>query len=160
MSQFVRTKQAITEQNLLRLERDLGFVFPTEFSRHYLIYNGGRPENYHFVKDGEVFICRQFLPMKYGPPNCLFEDVFRSLKIEEQDVMPTYLVPFADDPGGDFFCFSTRPEDEGSVWVYIGDNYEQGEPESAVEKLADSLQAFLDGMVTDEEAQAILDGDS
>jgi hypothetical protein len=146
-NKFIRTVQPVTPTELAEVERVFRFSFPTQFRDHYLEHNGGRPQKNLFKKDDTIFVINEFLPIKYGRTNCLFEDVFRDLKIEKQ-VLPEYLVPFADDPGGDYYCFSVRDRDLGSIWIYRGEYYD--DPERALTYLESSLTEFIESMVADE----------
>jgi hypothetical protein len=147
MAEFIRTVQPVTSSELTEVERAFGFSFPAAFREHYLIHNGGRPKNNLFKKDDTVLVVSEFLPIKYGRANCLFEDVFRDLKVE-RDVLPKHLVAFADDPGGDYYCFSVSHKDAGTIWIYRGEYYDN--PERAVTYLADSLPVFIESLVADE----------
>jgi len=140
MAIFVKTEQPVTNTDLDEVQRKFGFSFPVEFRDHYLKQNGGRPRNSLYEKDDTVFVVSAFFPIKYG--NCLFEDVVRDLK--EQEAFPKYLVPFADDPGGDHYCFSVREKDAGSIWIFRWDYYD--DPKRAVEFLAPSLNEFIESM--------------
>lgn len=148
MAEFIRTVQPVTISDLGEVERAFGFSFPADFRDHYLTHNGGRPPQYLFKKDDTVFVVSEFFPIKYGRANCSFEDVFRDLKIE-REVLPKHLVPFADDPGGDFYCFSVSDNEVGSIWIYRGEYSD--EPDRAVEFLAPSLNEFLENMVAEED---------
>jgi hypothetical protein len=148
MADFIRPGKPVTNSDLNEVESAFDFAFPADFRKHYLNQNGGRPQYNLFKKDETVFVFNEFLPLKYGRVNCLFEDVFRDLKIE-REVLPKHLVPFGDDPGGDYYCFSVRAEDVGSIWIYRGEYYDS--PDRAVEFLAKSLNEFVEGMVAEEE---------
>src|SRR5262249_54572364 len=142
---FVETEPGIDDADLDEVERTLGFTFPKELRSHYLRYNGGSPTKYLFKKGETVFVVHEFLPVKYGKH--LFEQSFRNLKIEAE-ILPKHLAPFAVDPGGDYYCFSVRKKDIGSIWIYRGEYYD--EPERATEFLAKSLNEFVSNMVADE----------
>ncbi len=122
MTGFIRTVQPVTASDLAEVERTFGFSFPAAFSNHYLTYNGGRPQKNLFKKRRRLrFRCERVSSIKYGRANCLFEDVFRDLKVEGE-VLPKHLVAFADDPGGDYYCFvRARNKDFGSIWIYRGE---------------------------------------
>jgi len=145
MVHFTETEQPLTSNDLAKVELAFGFSFPADFRDHYLRHNGGRPQKSLFKKDDTVFVVSEFLPIKYG--NMLFEDCFRDLKIE-REVLPEHLVGFAVDPGGDYYCFSVRDNDYGSIWIYRGEHSD--DPERAVEYLAPSLTKFLESMEPDE----------
>ncbi len=146
-NEFVETEQPITEAELDDVERTFHFTFPMQVRSHYLRYNGGSPTNYLFKKDDTVFVVHEFLPVKYGKH--LFETSFRNLKVEAE-ILPKHLVPFALDPGGDYYCFSVRDKDAGSIWIYRGEYSD--EPERAVQFIAKSLNEFVESMVADEDA--------
>ena len=141
--QFMSVERSIRPDDLAEVERTFGFTFPIEFRAHYVAINGGLPKRHHFENNGTVYVVQSILPIKYGRDGGLFEDVNRDLRIEEQ-ILPEHLVAFADDPGGDFYCFSVRAQDAGSIWIYRGEYSD--EPERAIQFLASSLRAFLAGL--------------
>ena len=149
MAEFIRTVHHVTNSDLAEVERAFGFSFPAAFRTHYLTHNGGRPQNNLFKRDDSLYVVSEFLPIKYGRADCLFEDVFRDLKVE-REVLPKHLVAFADDPGGDYYCFSVDDKDAGTIWIYRGEYSD--EPDRAVQFLAESLNEFFDNMVADEDA--------
>jgi hypothetical protein len=139
---FINTKTSLTSCELEKVERLLGFLFPASFRRHYLAYNGGQPQKKLFRKTAdEAYIVHEFLPIKYGQQRTLFEDAYRHLKID-QKLLPEYFVPFAVDPGGDFYCFSIRDHDNGSIWLWAHEFYD--DPDKSITFLADSLKDFVE----------------
>lgn len=66
--------------------------------------------------------------------------------------MPDYLVPFAIDPGGDYYCFSTRPADLGAIYAFHMDLWR--EPERAMDRLAASVADFFSKLRSKEELKA------
>lgn len=145
-NEFVGTERGITEADLGAVELSLHFAFPGAFRSHYLRYNGGSPTNCIFKKDDVVYVLHEFLPVKYGKH--LFEQSFRSLKVEDE-IIPVHLVPFAVDPGGDYYCFSVSDEDGGAIWIYRGEYSD--DPDRAVQFLARSLEEFLGGMIAEQD---------
>ncbi len=144
MSGYQGAHDPVNRHEIAELEIRFGFKFPPAFVDHYLQHNGGSPEKYCFLKDGVTHVLNNFHSIKYGIPGCLFEDVYFDVKVDRK-LLPTHLVPFACDPGDDYFCFSTRNEDYGSIWMYRWDYHD--EPERAVERLAGSLTEFLAALV-------------
>jgi len=140
---FENTMHPLSIEDIEEVEKSLETILPSALREHYLRHNGGCPKKYLYRKDGRVFVVQGFLPMKYGPPGTRFEDKYRNLK----EVIPDCLIPFAIDPGGDYYCVSTRESDCGSMWLYIGEYFD--EPDRATLLLCASLQEFLEGM-TDE----------
>ncbi|KFN02010.1 WXG100 family type VII secretion target [Bacillus clarus] len=121
-----------------------------DFKEHYLTYNGGEPERYVFVdEDGEEYIVTQFIPIKYDEESGRnLEYCLDTLRVGK--VLPDWLIPFADETGGDLYCFSLKEGEEGSIY-YWSHEYEFGEdPEEHVFYLTNSLKTFIDSMVEDE----------
>jgi len=145
-NQFVETEPSITDADLDQVEQSYGFLFPRAIRLHYLKYNGGSLQKYLYKADDTVFVVHEFLPVKYGKHR--LEDSLHNLK-DNDKVLPRYLVPFAMDPGGDYYCFSTRDVDKGTIWFYIGDYHD--EPQKAVQYVAKSLSEFIHGMTEEEE---------
>lgn len=145
-NEFINTKEPVLDTDLNHLEHMLGFSFPVEVRVHYLRYNGGSPTRNLFKADDRVFVVSQFLSISHG--KVLFETSFRHLK-EDHNILPNHLVPFAMDPGGDYYCFSTRPEDLGTIWFFIGERYE--DPARASVYLAKSLTDFVNQLVEDDD---------
>lgn len=145
-NEFVDTERMVTNSDLDHIERAFHFTFPKQVRSHYLDYNGGSPKKYLFSKDGAIIVVHEFLPVKYGKH--LLEQAFSNLKVDS-DVLPEHLVAFATDAGGDYFCFSIRDKDAGSIWIYRGEYSD--EPDRAVRFLANSLNEFVEGMEADED---------
>jgi len=147
-NEFLKTEQPVTPDDLADVERLLGFTFPPEIRNHYLAFNGGCARKYLFDRNGTIHVLQEFLPVKYGRVGGRFEHVNRDLKIEEE-ILPQHLFALANDPGGDFYCFSVRQHDAGSIWFYTGEYSD--EPDRAVRFLASNLGEFLAGMRLDED---------
>ena len=61
------------------------------------------------------------------------------------------LIPFAEEGGGNLFCFSVRESDPGAIYYY-NHEFEYGEdPEEHITWLAESLTAFLNALTENEE---------
>ena len=141
MIKFSNTKPAVTDADLNGVEKRFAFRFPPEFRELYLRTNGGTPDPNRFVDKKGPCIVHEFLPIKYaGTGISTVERSIQRLKVE-QALLPKHLVQFAVDPGGDYYCFSIRPDEVGAIYLFHMDHYH--EPERAVEYLAGSLGEFL-----------------
>ena len=77
------------------------------------------------------------------------EKVLKLLRTDE--VIPDWLVPFADEEGGNLFCFSVRETDSGSIYYYDHE-FEYGDnPEKHITYLAESMKVFIDSLIDCEE---------
>ena len=145
MINFTPTGTSLAPADLDEIEQRFGFKFPQAFREHYLVHNGGSPDKNRFAGENGRFIVHDFLPMKRSALVTLdtLETTVQCLKIDQQ-LIPVHLVPFAVDPGGDYYCFCTRQDEEGSIYLYRMDHFR--EPERAAEYLAPSLGEFLSGL--------------
>lgn len=67
--------------------------------------------------------------------------------LNDEKIIPTWLIPFADEEGGNLFCFSVREKDKGAIYYYthefeFGDN-----PENHIVYLTQSLFDFINSLV-------------
>jgi len=144
--EFQGCERAITDSDLDAVERRLGINLPLDLRQHYLHFNGGRPVPSFYLFDGGVYKVEKFPPIKYGKQELTFEATYARLVLGNDD-FPENLIPFAYDPGGEFFCYSVAKSSFGSIWCTCGDNYAV-QDEGPVE-LAQSLHEFLDKLQSD-----------
>ncbi len=145
-NKFTDTEASVDETTLQRVEKELEFTFPEQFREHYLAFNGGHPERRQFRKDDTIFLVNQFHPLRHGHRNDTFEYICRDLRNDE-GIIPWHLIPFADDPGGDYFCFSTKPGEVGAIYYFCGEHID--EPEGPLTFLSDSLREFIEQLEED-----------
>lgn len=145
---FVDTAPAVSDAELDELEATLGFPLPPDLRQHFLRFNGGRPVPNLFKKGDEYFPVNEFLPVKYGMRGTRFEDTYFDL-VQGNDLFPNGLIPIASDAGGDYFCYSINPRNNGAICFYQSDYYD--DPARSVVDLADSLESFLGSLVSDED---------
>ena len=70
---------------------------------------------------------------------------------EDDGVILEWLIPFADEDGGNLFCFSVRESDFGAVYYYDHE-FEYGEdPEEHITWLAESITAFINALTENED---------
>jgi hypothetical protein len=107
---------------------------------------GGRPEKDKFVDKVGTFIVDAVLPVKFSSsPLSTLERSFQNVKVNHH-LLPDSLVPFAIDPFGNYYCFSTREQDTGAI--YFVDMERHGESASIAEYLSLSFGAFLSKLTT------------
>ncbi|OPZ92156.1 MAG: hypothetical protein BWY74_01730 [Firmicutes bacterium ADurb.Bin419] len=90
-NEFENTKTSITEKDINTIEGTFKFNFPTDFRKHYLIYNGGRPKKHVFIDEDYEFIVGYFIPIKYGVNDRILE---RVLEIFRDDKVKLYTTVF------------------------------------------------------------------
>ena len=112
MINFTHVSATVTAADLDNVGQRCGFIFPYEVREHYLKYNGGHPDRNRFPGVKGTFVIHDFLPIQ------LVEKLIQWIKVDQR-LLPEWLVPFASDPCGNFYCFSVGllPGTERSAWL-------------------------------------------
>jgi hypothetical protein len=149
---FINSGKTLTENDIQALEREIGQSLPEVLKDFYLQSNGGELEGERYVylneETGGEFNVNTFLPIKYKrfEEDYLLEECFNFF-VKEKEFMPPEFIPFAIDDGGYPYAVNTR--DLTVNICYLADIQENKKPMRFV---APSLQEFVNGMVTEEEA--------
>ncbi len=125
----------ITESDLIVVEKFFGFSLPIDFRNALFHINGGRPFLREFDienRSGCVFV--KLISFKDNNGSRTPITVFKNI----ENWLPKHLkiVPFADDPFGNFLCFSYQ---ENSCPVVFLDH-----ETSTVTKVCNTFTEFLD----------------
>ncbi len=123
------------------IEKKYHFSFPDDMRKHYVEYNGGRLEKSLWVdKQGREYIFNYFIPIESNDGI----NLDKMLKLLDDESKPSWLIPFADDPGGNLFCFSVKKGEEGAIYFYMHD---VGEGRDNVVFLSKTLTEFLNNLI-------------
>lgn len=129
----------ITVADIDEVERRFGVLLPQALREFYLQSNGGRPDRNCYEVNAEIYIINTFLPIKFAAgTRGTLERSIQWLKIERQ-ILPENFVPFAVDPFGNYFCFSTGEVDAGVIY-FVGMDC-KGEPKGVF--LCSSFDKFF-----------------
>lgn len=145
---FVDCRKPLTVDEIDRIEKSLNLRFPVALKSHYLKFNGGSPKNCIFTKSGEEFVVQEFFPMCFGPKPDRLESIVADLVIARA-IIPPMLMPFADDPGGDYFCIGVDEKSAGKIYMFCNDY--SHDAARAIRYLSKSLDDFLSDLSPDEE---------
>lgn len=109
------TDPAISSEDFLQFEENLGKKLPEAMKDFYLKYNGGQPQVRGGHDEHHLFPFNSF--------NSL-EEMKKSLTWFDDEAVPaefkaTYLLHFAYDPGSGNYALSLRKEDYGMVYFYV-----------------------------------------
>lgn len=128
-------KEPVTETILLDLEKHLKVSLPRAYRQLVKEVNGGRPSRKVVaLSDGRELVVKSFLNMDPAAKGGVL-DVKGWLK----DILPDNVVPFANDPFGNYFCFKyKRLTRKAELKVYYW-NHENRE----LSFVADSFEGFL-----------------
>ena len=143
---MLNSKKKISVDEIREIERVIGLSIPEDLKAFYLLHNGGRPEKCDYIKNDECYIIHTFFEMIPGEDSSGtgFCGIYIDLVLEN-DLFPDNVIPFADDPGGDFFVYSVGSKNYGAVCCVRSDYYE--DPDRYVVVIANSFSEFADGLV-------------
>lgn len=146
---FLNTKRKLSDEDIKNFEKNNNIAIPLKIRRHYLKYNGGYPErNVFCTEDGRVYSVNYFYSLGCGE-GLAIEKVLTLLRDEK--VFPIWLVPLANDEGGNIFAYSIRKEDEGAIYYYSHE-FEYGEnPEKYIKFISQDIDIFLNSLEFEEE---------
>jgi len=96
------------------LEQALGHLLPESFKQHYIRYNGGAPADTQVPGDDawEPTDVAMFYSIKHPLPgqDSTSEMLNHFQAMRAKRVIPDFFLPFAWDPGGNFFGLDLRDE--------------------------------------------------
>ena len=110
---FDMTAAAICITDFVELERAIGRPLPSSFKQHYLHFNGGAPFASQVPgNDGvESLDVAMFSPIKHALLGDAALELLRHYQImRAKRVIPNYFLPFAWDPGENFFGLDLRDD--------------------------------------------------
>lgn len=140
MLNFKHSSPQVSLRDIQDVERRFGFEFPAALRDLYLHNNGGRPDRDRVYNDGGMYIVDTVFGIKSAARGNSLEFHIQSVKVD-QPLLPEFLVPFGMNPGGDYFCFSTRDCDKGEIFIFRMDFYK--DPDRGTVRLASSPEEFL-----------------
>ncbi|MFO0942515.1 MAG: SMI1/KNR4 family protein [Pirellulales bacterium] len=144
LKKVVKVGPKVSEKDLQVVEETIKTKIPNQLRDHVLYYNGGQPIPNSISVEDERFEIHEFIEFKSKNGSALV-DCMRNLHMQDTPFFPEHLLPFARDPGGDYFCISLRKKDLGSIWKFNMDYYDN--PKRNVTRLFSSFNEFLEAFV-------------
>ncbi len=140
MISFTHAAAGLLPSDLDHVEQQFAFCFPQAVREHYLGHNGGCPDKNRFSNERGTYTVDSFIPVKSSalPTVPTLEIILERLKTVD-GATPWQLVPFADDPCGNFYCFSVRQEDFGAIYWFEAEGYGKHRTEFLARSLGDFL---------------------
>jgi len=142
---FEDCKTEVNNRDLDEVEARLGIVLPSDLRQHYLKYNGGSPVPSFYKSGDNYYWVRGFLPIKYGitdDPELTLEAYYADLVLDDPRI-PEGLIPFADDPGGNMYCYGIGKANMHSISFWEHEFFD--DPDQGLTVIASSLHEFLNG---------------
>jgi cell wall assembly regulator SMI1 len=144
----------LTIDDFKDIESRFGIVFPSSLKKHYLINNGGIPECYVMcyipkgvaIADANDVSFSGFCPIKYRthPKEATLEEVYTKYCEKQRLFDPHEYIPFGDDVSGYPFLMDFKNQQ-----IHLLNREDE-----TTEFVANSLEEFIDGLITQEEYEA------
>ena len=136
----------LTIEDIQEIENQINFNFPKDFKDHYFKYNGGiSSKTYFYIEEYETFVeISSFKSIKYktDSDDLRIEDIYQILSIEK-NIIPTNMLPFAMDWGGNLFCMNVETEDIYIIYLDLG---EVNESNGSIRFLINGFSNFLNNL--------------
>lgn len=137
---------------LLIIEKKIREQLPNLFKDLLVMVEGSTiEENVFYDKNrNEFFPVHQFLEISILEKSAdkiekIYQDDSSSIRNENEEL---FFMPFAIDPGGWTYHISLAKNSYNEIWLNCFDNNE----ESPFNLIASSLEAFIEGLITEKEA--------
>ena len=147
-NRFTDTLKKIKKEDIVRLEELLSRKLPESFVAHYLKYNGGVPDlDWVPGKDDfEPTVVQEFYSIYTSEisddlkSDCLYEHY---MKMIEMNVIESNLLPFAVDPGGNFYSLNLN---DGSIFYCVTEGVKRAR------LIFDDFSSFLSSLTDEDDA--------
>lgn len=154
---LINSAESLSEQDVNKIEKDLGIKLPTDYKSFITHTNGGIPEVdmlYDFYDEvsqlENTSIIRRFFSL-YVDDNTLRNNmkvIYNIMRKEES--VPVDIIPIADDPAGNIICMSLNKDDYGFIY-YLNHEFEEAETGYLMKsKIANSFKNFVECLYADE----------
>jgi hypothetical protein len=132
----------INRSDIQLVENRFGIQFPEDFIEIVLQYHGGFPRPNRFVyQDYEKGPVRSSLAELLSFDLSYRDNIINTYEYLEHQ-LPTGVIPFADDGGGDYICFDFGSTRDSSTPKVVYWSHEK-EPELSTTYLSDTFSDFL-----------------
>lgn len=131
-------KEDVTKEEVIKIEEEIGVKFPKSFFECVINQNGAQPEKNIFDlnnEKGKIF--GSLLDFDLNSDENILS-VYKDLK----DRLPNKVVPFADDPSGNYICFDYREEGKPEI-VFWNHELTEGSPKKSISYIAESFEELL-----------------
>jgi len=146
---LIDSDKSLKDSDFSLVEKIIGKKIPESMLMLYRMHNGGRVEGGRNIfihpENGMEYEVKTFLPMvhvRHKKDSSVEENYIFFCKKEK--IIPEEFIPFAIDSGGFVYCMDSVSE---KVYFFNFDN-----PGESKEFIANSLNEFVDSLITTEEA--------
>jgi cell wall assembly regulator SMI1 len=153
---FTRTAPALSQDDIAHAEAAMDLSLPPQFIEHYLRFNGGVPSKPCVInrRTDSIIYLKVFSSLCHKRPNSdnhTIEEAY--LGFQARKVLPPEYLPFSYDDGGNQFCIHLPTQKIVYILMDMGEFNE-----SLVTDIALSFDAFINSLLSEDEAEEYEDG--
>ena len=116
--QWKYVKKIIDETSIARFETKHSISLPSEYKESLPLFNGGRPNlSCILTEDKKERVFKAFLSFNETDK----ENIFAAQEWLKSQI-PSYLIAFANDPAGNYFCFDYSSPDNIKIVYWEHEN--------------------------------------
>lgn len=124
---FLNCEKSLNAEDFNNIEHKLQKKIPTSIKNHYLNFNGGYPNKSLFTDEDEVLEIEimDFIPFLYAKEfgnDPVFTIEGRTSICWKKNEIPSYLLPFAMDWGGNYIAYNLQ---NNQIYYYVTDSWSE-----------------------------------
>lgn len=135
---MTKTGPKLSEDDLIKLEKQIGFVVPSPYRKFLLAYNGGKPVPEFFEVPGWRYKQSLVTELLGIIPGVKYADLEQNIKLMAGR-LPRGFIPIGDDPGGNMIVISLDGPTRGKIYFFDHEN----EPDFSTDNLEDYSNMYL-----------------
>ncbi|MGG1534172.1 MULTISPECIES: SMI1/KNR4 family protein [Brevibacillus] len=139
-------KRPLDTEEIKSIEQQLGIIFPKDYVDCVKQNNGGQPDPDTFYVGDREAVFSSLIPLNQEESRNVL-----TVKRKLAERLPEGVVPFADDPFGNYLCFDYRRNQEPKIGIW---DHERGvsDKEKALTLICDTFTELV-GMLTKSDSE-------
>lgn len=138
MVEWSTVETKITKEDIEYVEKETGLILPRDFVECVLKYNGGSPDPCTLYIGKDVYVVNRLYSLNTKDSLNVLE-VYSLIMNDDRRAAEEILFSFADDPGGNDFCFLYKNKEDTNPKIVFYD-HETGEIKYIIESFSDFLR--------------------
>lgn len=149
--QLSNSSQPLSASDLDAIEKSLRYALPEDYKTFIMVQNGGVPDDelvFDFFDEAtgseNTSAIRRFFPLDSEGNEAISPSSIQARdNLLKESLIPSWLLPIADDPFGNVIGISLRKGDRGSVYYLSHDRADADTGFMLASKLADRFDGFV-----------------
>jgi cell wall assembly regulator SMI1 len=138
-------RRGVTQSGIDQVEDNLRIKLPDDLRSHYRKVNGGIPKKNRFRCGDDIYPIHEIMPLRrrdVQQSGISLEETYQQHCIDQKN-LNKYLLPFAIDEGGNWYCVSLKKRDRGAVYFVTDEEILSRLP---FRKVANSFAELIEGL--------------